>query len=66
MNGKMEDSLEKAIQDVLDEYCEDPTRWPEGYCPPRLSRMMAMACAVVFDASFESSVYTEKETCPHT
>lgn len=59
MNAKLFYLLNKAIQDVIYQNCEDDL-W-DGYIHPTLAKEMATAAAQVFDASMAGQAYAKTE-----
>jgi DNA phosphorothioation-dependent restriction protein DptG len=60
MHVKFLADLQEIMQKFLDEHCEED-EWPDSFCHPELSKHMAQAASTVYDATFASSKYTEKE-----
>jgi len=59
MDLQMLADLEKAIDKVIEAYCEKGY-WT-GYIHPQLARQMAIAAATVFDAAMDGQDYAEQE-----
>ncbi len=60
MNTEFKAKLEKAIQTVIDENCEE-MYWTQ-FIYPELVQQMTNAAEAVFDASMKSQDYFESET----
>lgn len=63
----MKTQLKKSLEKLIDAWLEEEAagnHWPDGYVHPNISKHMVVAAGAVFDATFESSQYTEKELDP--
>jgi hypothetical protein len=58
MNTKLKSIIEKAINKVIENTCEDPL-W-EGIIHPELVEQMTNACEQVFDSAMKAQEYCEK------
>lgn len=60
MTSSLKAALDTTLRQWLDAHCEHEDR-PDGFVFPQLAYRMAEAAALVYDTSFESSQYTERE-----
>ena len=61
MKTKLRASLEGKIEEWINQICEEHSNESGGYYHPGLSHQMAVAAAIVFDASFDAQEFAEEQ-----
>ena len=61
MNTRLKADIEEAIQETLNDHCEDDDVPWNNYIHPTLVRQMTDAAALIFDSAQEAQEYYKRE-----